>query len=70
MTDGMRRGDLESAGVCFFIAVALATIIAVAGWNIGFDAGVKAHATGRYVVVKMPDGTDVVCENKAESAGK
>ena len=30
----------------------------------GFDAGVRAHAEGRYVVVDMPDGTKQVCKAK------
>lgn len=52
----------------FWVALGFAFMVGVVAYAVGYDSGheqgVKDHAAGRYVVVPMPDGTEVVCEVK------
>jgi len=52
----------------FWVVLFLIAVVVLIAWTIGdyqgHTQGVKDHAAGRYVVVKMPDGTEQVCEVK------
>lgn len=67
MNRDKRRGDITDAGMILLLLAGVAFGAAAVGHSVGFDSGVLAHAEGRYVVVELPDGSKVVCENKKET---
>ena len=50
--------DVFDMGHAFIIGIVLSGII---GSEIFFNAGVKAHAEGKYTIVLLPNGNEIVC---------
>lgn len=52
--------------VCFLLVAASVLVV----FKIGVNVGVRAAARGEYVVVRLPDGTDVVVKPKENAHAK
>ena len=64
--------DTEDLWTVLILVAMVAVALFFCGHHIGYKSGVRDHAAGRYVVVTLPNGKDIVCEVKetANDPGK
>jgi len=66
----------DDDGAIFVAFVLLILLVLVLGWShsaansMGFNAGVRAGASGAWVVVDLPDGTTKAVKVKGNADGK
>ncbi len=64
--------DTKDLWFALILVLGSIAMLFVCGYYVGHNSGVKDHASGRYVVVTLPNGKDIVCEVKetANDPGK